>query len=347
MTKKKACNNDSINNIVTSVDVARLAGVSQSSVSRVLNGDSSRNVKPETKERVLAAAKELGYKPNIIARSMISHKTDIIGVVIGNPVGPFYFKIMLNLMTKIQELGKQCLMFNVKTGENIDKILQRVLQYQVDGIIITAAALSPEMANICIENKTPIVLFNRFVVGLNVSSVYCDNIEAGITVAKFLWEKGCKNIGYIGYEKDAASEIERKIGFYGELRKYGIYNVLGERADYTYESGYAAAIRLLRQDNKIDAIFCSSDLIAMGAMDAIRFEMGLKVPEDVSVVGFDDISMAGWSTYDLTTVHQPVEELGDKAMDILSQLIENPSKAPIIRMLRMEVVERGSTNKIK
>jgi DNA-binding LacI/PurR family transcriptional regulator len=345
--KKNSFNKTNTGRVVTSMDVAKLAGVSQSSVSRVLNADSSREVKDKTREKVLAAAKELGYKPNIIARSMISRKTDIIGVVIGNPVGPFYSKIMMNLMTKIQEQGKQCLMFTVEAGEDIDKILQRVLQYQVDGIIITAAALSPEMANLCIQNETPIVLFNRFVADLNISSVYCDNIEAGRIVAKFLWEKGYKNIAYIGYEKDAASEVERKIGFYGKLREYGIYNVPGERADYTYESGYKAAIRLLKQDNPPEAIFCSSDLIAMGAMDAARLEMGLKVPEDVSIIGFDNIPMAGWPSYNLTTVHQPVEELGAETMEILSELIKNPEKGPITRMLRMELVERGSTNKVK
>ncbi|MFT5874918.1 MAG: DNA-binding LacI/PurR family transcriptional regulator [Clostridium sp.] len=348
MTKNKnSFNKSNLSKVITSVDVAKLAGVSQSSVSRVLNADSSRGVKQKTREKVLAAAEELGYNANIIARSMISHKTDIIGVVIGNPVGPFYSKIMMNLMTKIQERGKQCLMFTVESGEDIGKILQRVFQYQVDGIIITSAALSNEMANSCIRNETPIVLFNRFVAGLNISSVYCDNIEAGRIVAQNLWEKGHKKIAYIGYEKDAASEMEKKIGFYGKLREYGVYNIIEERADYTYESGYKAAIRLLRQGNIPDAIFCSSDLIAIGAMDAARFEMGLKVPEDISIVGFDNISMAAWSSYDLTTVHQPVDELGDETMDVLCELIENPGKAPITRMLRMEFIERSSTGKVK
>lgn len=345
--KKNSFNKANAGRVVTSIDVARLAGVSQSSVSRVLNADSSREVKEEIREKVLAAAKQLGYKPNIIARSMISRKTDIIGVVIGNPVGPFYSKIIMKLMTKIQESGKQCLMFTEKSGENLDNILQRVLQYQVDGIIITSAALSREMANQCIQTETPVVLFNRFVPGLNVSSVYCDNIEAGRIVAQFLFEKEYKNIAYIGYEKDAASEMERKIGFYGKLREYGVSNVVEERSDYTYESGYEAAIRLLKQNKKLDAIFCSSDLIAMGAMDAARLEMNLKIPEDISIIGFDNVPMAEWPSYNLTTVHQPVEELGDETMDVLCELMENPGIDPITRMLRMQLVERGSTNKVK
>lgn len=331
------------NKIVTSMDVARLAGVSQTSVSRVFNADCSREVKQETREKVLAAAKKLGYKPNIIARSMISRKTDIIGIVIGNPVGPFYTKIITSLTAKIQEQGKQCLMFTVESEQDIDIILERVLQYQVDGIIITAAALSREMANLCIQNDTPVVLFNRFVPGLNASSVYCDNIEAGRIVAQYLAESGHENIAHITYKKDSSSVIERRIGFYGMLREYGIYNVVEEVCDYTYESGYNVALKLLKQENRPDAIFCTSDLIAMGAMDVARFEMGLKVPEDIAIVGFDNIPMASWSAYDLTTVNQPVELLVEETVNTLSQLIEKPSIGPISKMLKMDLVKRGST----
>ncbi|MGB5823113.1 MAG: LacI family DNA-binding transcriptional regulator [Proteocatella sp.] len=344
-TKKYTLSKVNTGRLVTSVDVARLAGVSQSSVSRVFNSDSDREVKANTREKVMEAAEALGYKPNIIARSMISRKTDIIGVVIGNPVGPFYSKIMMNLITKIQEQGKQCLMFTVEAGQDIDIILQRVLQYQVDGIIITAAALSPDMANLCIQNETPIVIFNRFVSGLNVSSVYCDNIEAGRIAAEHLWNKGYRNIGYIGYEKDAASEVERKVGFYGKLRECGVYNVLEDRSDYTYESGYKAALRLLGRENRPDAVFCSSDLIAMGAMDAARYGMGLRVPEDVAIMGFDNIDMSSWPTYDMTTVHQPVDELGEETLRVLGELIKKPGMAPINKMLRMELIERESTKR--
>lgn len=341
--EKKEINKPKSNRVVTSMDVAELAGVSQTSVSRVFNTDSSRGVKQETREKVLAAAKELGYKPNIIARSMISRKTDIIGLVIGNPVGPFYTKIITSLTSKIQEQGKQCLIFTVDSEQDIGRLLERVLQYQVDGIIITAAALSREMANLCVQNDTPIVLFNRFVPGLNASSVYCDNIEAGRAVAQYVAERGHKNIAHITYKKDSSSVLERKFGFYGKLRELGIYNVIEEVADYTYESGYNAALKLLTQESRPDAIFCTSDLMAMGAMDAARFKMGLKIPGDLSIIGFDDIPMASWEAYDLTTVNQPVELLVEETVNTLTQLIDNPENGPIVKMLKMELVKRGST----
>lgn len=336
-----------INKLITSMDVAKLAGVSQTSVSRVFNPDSSREVKQETREKVLKAAKELGYKPNFIARSMISKKTNIIGIVIGTPVGPFNTKVITNLTAKIQELGKQCLIFTVDAEQEIDKILGKVLQYQVDGIIVTAPALSREMANLCIQNETPVILFNRFVPGLNASSVYCDNIDAGRSVAKFLVECGYKRIAHITHEKQSASALERKIGFYGMLREANINNVIEENAEYTYESGYEVGMKLLNQEVLPEAIFCISDLIAMGIIDAAKLEFGLRIPEDIAVVGFDDIPMASWGAYNLTTVHQPVDLLVNETIDTLMELIENPNIGPISKMHKTSLVKRGSTAYVK
>lgn len=340
-------NESRFNKLVTSMDVAKLAGVSQTSVSRVFNPDSSREVKEETKEKVLKAAKELGYRPNFIARSMVSGKTGIIGLVVGSPVGPFNNKIITTLLTKLQEEGKQCLIFTFESGQDLDIILQRVLQYQVDGIIITSAALSKDMANTCIENETPIILFNRYIPGLNASSVYCDNIEAGRTVAKLFAESGFKKITHITYEKDSASATERKIGFYGMLRKYGVYNVQELSADFTYESGFDTGMKLFKQPNIPEAIFCTSDLIAMGVMDAARYKFGLKIPQDISIVGFDDIEMASWKGYNLSTVCQPVDILVKNTIDVLKTLIEGNTMEPIFKMVKTNLVQRGTTIKNK
>lgn len=336
-------NESHFNKLVTSTDVAKLAGVSQTSVSRVFNPESSRTVKEETREKVLKAAKELGYRPNFIARSMISKRTGIIGVVVGSPVGPFYNKIITSLIVKLQNEGKQCLLFTFESGQNIEIILQRVLQYQVDGIIITAAALSHDMANICIENETPIILFNRFVPGLNASAVYCDNIEAGRMVARLFAEAGYKNIAHVTYDKDSASALERKIGFYGMLREFGIYKVQELSSDYTYDSGYETGMKLFNKGNPPEAIFCTSDLIALGIMDAARIEFGLKVPEDISVVGFDDIEMASWKSYDLTTVRQPVDELIEDTINLLDLLIETRSFEPVFKVVKTKLIQRRST----
>lgn len=336
-----------LNKMVTSMDVARIAGVSQTSVSRVFNPHSTRGVGQETKEKIIKVARELGYMPNFIARSMVSRKIGILGVVVGSPMGHFNNKVIWSLLTKFQKDGMQCLIFTVENGQDINIILQRVIQYQVDGIIIMAAALSNEMANLCIENNTPIILFNRFVPGLNASSVYCDNIKAGRIVGSFFGDSEFKKIAHVTYVKDTVSAVEKKIGFYGMLREYGINNIKEYRADYTYEAGRKVGWEILNQGNSPEAIFCTSDMIAMGIMDVARYEVGLKIPQDISIVGFDDIEMASWPSYNLTTVCQPIDLLVNNTIDTLTELINNKFREPAYKVVETTLIQRGTTIKIK
>ena len=229
----------------------------------------------------------------------------------------------------------------------MDQILHRVLQYQVDGIIITAAALSNDMADICIKNETPIILFNRLAPGLNVSSVYCDNIKAGRSVGKLFAGQGFKNIVHITYEKDSISTVERKVGFYGKLRENGIYNIQELKSDYTQSSGFKSGMELFSQSVIPEAIFCASDLIAIGVMDAARYKFGLKIPQDLSIVGFDDIEMASWQSYNLSTVRQSVDLLVKETIDVLFKLIEEGSENPIYKLIETELILRGTTMNAK
>ena len=336
-----------LSKIVTSLDVARIAGVSQTSVSRVFNPQSSRVVGQETRDKITKVASELGYRPNIIARSMVSRKIGIVGIVVGSPIGPFTNKTIFSLLTNFQKKGLQCLIFTVERGQNMTTIFERVLQYQVDGIVITAAALSEEMDNLFIENNTPVILFNRVVPGSNASSIYCDNIKAGRAVGKLFGDIGFKRIAHVTYEKDATSAVERKMGFYGMLREYGISNIKEYRSDFTYEAGRKVGMQILNENNIPDAVFCASDLIAMGIMDVARYEFGLKIPEDISIVGFDDIDMASWPSYDLTTVRQPIDLLVNNTIDAMIQLITNKTKDPIFKTIDTLLIERGSTIGIK
>ncbi|SKA92864.1 transcriptional regulator, LacI family [Caloramator quimbayensis] len=333
------------NKSVTSKDVAKLAGVSQSSVSRVFNPNSERSVKPEIREKILKAANELGYKPNFIARSMISKRTGIVGLVVGGPIGPFYNKVILNIVVQLQIKGYQCLIFSLDSEHHIDEILEKVLQYQVDGLIITSAALSNDIIKLCIENKTPLILFNRVIKNLDISSVYCDHNEAGRMVGEFFANLGFKNIVNITYKKNTTMTAERKTGFYNALYERGINNILEISSDYTYDSGYKAAVELLKK-KRPEAVFCSSDLIAMGFMDAARYEFGLNIPEDISIVGFDDIEMASWHSYNLTTVSQPVQTLAHSTVEVLIRLIEEGLDKPIYKKINTNLIIRGTTKKL-
>lgn len=331
------------NKSVTSKDVAKLAGVSQSSVSRVFSSEGGRGVKPEVREKILKVAKEIGYIPNLVARSMSSGKTNLIALIVGDQLGPFYNKIIDLFVEGIQEIGKQCIVFKVPRQERIDDIISKVIQFQVEGVIITSSAVSQVITETCEGNNIPVVLFNKYIPGINISTAYVDPIEGGGLVADYLLSKGHKSIGYIHFKNETSQEVEKKIGFYSKLRQAGIYNIQEENSDYDYDSGYDAGKRLLNSENIPTAVFCTSDLIAMGVMDAAKNEYSLRVPEDISVIGYDDIKMASWKAYNLTTVRQPIEILVKEAINILKDLIKNNNSEPVIKMIRPELVIRKSS----
>lgn len=329
----------SLDRKVTSRDVARVAGVSQSTVSRVFSDVNS--VKPELKERVYRAAKEIGYRPNLVARGMISGKTNVIGLVVGDNLDPFYNRIINKFAEAIQKMGKQCLIFKVPRQDQLGKIVERVLQFQVEAVIVTASAMTKVMAEVILENNVPVILFNRFIPGLDISTVYVDAVNGATTVAEYLYQKGHRNIGYIQYIKETGEELEKKIGFYSKLRQYGIFQIKEETAEYDYQSGFEAGIRLLSGEDAPSAIFCTSDLIALGVMDAARKELGLRIPEDVAIIGYDDIEMSSWESYSLTSVHQPVEEMIEKTMEILDNLLKGEKRRDV-KMFNPVLKQRNS-----
>lgn len=331
------------NKSVTSKDVAREAGVSQSTVSRVFNKPDGYGVKPEVKERVLEAARNIGYTPNLMARGMISGKTNIVGLVVGDSVGPFYNRIINEFMERIQSIGKQCLVFKVPRQDQIDYIIERVMQFQVEAVVITASAMTRVMAEMMVDNDIPVILFNRFIPGVGANMIYADPIEGASLVAEYLYEKGHTEIAYIQFHQETAEENEKKVGFYSKLRQYGICEIEEEKAGYTYQGGYEAGLRLLSKSNPPSAIFCTSDMMAIGVMDAARVELGLRVPEDVAVVGYDDVEMASWKSYQLTTVQQPVPEMVEATIEILKDVLgEKEDREKRVRLVKPILIKRES-----
>lgn len=332
-----------LNKSVTSNDVAKIAGVSQSTVSRVFSGTSKYPVKEELKNRVLKAAREVGYCPNMVARGMTNGKTNMVGLVIGDNLGPFYNAIVNVLVGKLQKMGKQCLVFKASRTERLDKVIEGVLKFHVEVAIVTASAMTKVMTEEIERNDIPVILLNRFIPGLEVSTVYVDPLEGSRKVAEYLCSKGHKNIGYIHLKYEADEETEKRIGFYSALRQHQIYQIKEETSGYDYREGYEAGLRMLSTPNRPTAIFCTSDLIAMGVIDAARNRLGLRIPEDLAIVGYDDIEMASWDNYNLTTVHQPADRLTDKIVEIIQYYLETEGeKETIVEMIEPELVERGS-----
>jgi DNA-binding LacI/PurR family transcriptional regulator len=326
------------------IDVARLAGVSQAAVSRAFTPGAS--VSAEVRQQVLAAAEQLGYRPNAIARSLITNSTNIIGVVQVRFGNPFYSQIFKEFTQKLQDLGYSILLLNAAQDHEIEQTLPTALQYHVDGLIITSATLTSKMADECARIGTPVVLFNRYEMGTTANAVCCDNVGGGKLVANALLDAGYERLAYIAGEEGSSTNRDREQGFSQQLQTRGHTLAFRESGNqYTYEAGYAAAKRLLQNDTPPDAIFCASDLMAMGALDAAK-EYCLKIPEDLGIVGFDDIEMAAWPSYAITTVRQPVDRMVDTTIEILLTAIENPEAETVMKWIPATLVERKSTRAV-
>jgi DNA-binding LacI/PurR family transcriptional regulator len=325
---------------VTSVDVARLANVSQSAVSRSFNENGK--VSAETRAKVLAAARTLGYTPNVMARSLITQRTNMIGLVMADITNPFYPTVLEKFTLRLREMGQQVLLFTVPPDQDADALLPSLLEYQVDAVIITSATLSSDMAWTLARQGRPVILFNRYVPNAGVSAVCCDNVEGGRLVANLLLNGGHKRLAYIAGKSNTSTNIDREKGFTDRLRERGITEWLREQGEYTYESGYEATCRLLRSDAPPSAIFCANDIMALGALDAARAACGKRVPEDVSIIGFDDIPTANWPAYNLTTIRQPVNRMISATLDLLKERLEEPQVEPVLKLLPGVLVARGS-----
>lgn len=324
---------------VTSVDVARRAGVNQSTVSRAFKDD--RTISPQTRARVLDAARALGYTPNAIARSLITRRTNIVGMVMSNISSPFQPYVLEKFIHALQGIGLQTLVFTAGPGQEADDILPLALEYQVDALVITTAALSSARIAECLRTGTPVILFNRYLLGVEVDAVCGDNLRGGALAADHLLATGCHRLAYLAGNINSSTNRDRERGFMERARECGVEPQRAQAA-YTYEAGYAAAARLLAQGALPDGLFCPSDIIALGAMDCLR-ERGVRVPESCAVVGFDDIPMAAWAAYSLTTIRQPVDAMIAATCDRLLNRRAAPDAAPVVTLLAGTLIARRST----
>jgi DNA-binding LacI/PurR family transcriptional regulator len=221
---------------VTSVDVARLAGVAQSTVSRTFSDDNS--ISPETRARVIAAARQLGYTPNAIARSLITRQSNIVGIVMAGISSPFQPYILEKFIEKLQALGRQTLVFSAGPNQEVDDILPAALQYQVDALIVTSVNLSSHKIAECAQRGIPVILFNRYLTDDQVSIVCCDNADGGRQVADLLLDAGHTRLAYIAGSETSSTNRDRERGFTERLQSRGIDSWLREPARYSYEAGY-------------------------------------------------------------------------------------------------------------
>ena len=328
---------------VTARQLARQLGVSQSTVSRAFTVHAS--IAPAMRERVMAAAGALGYQPNVIARSLSTRRSNIVGIVMASMTNPFYPELLEQLTRALQQVGLQTLLFNAPPGEDVDGQLPLLLQYQVDAVVIASATISSAMVQKWTATGRPAVLFNRTVPGAGVTSVSCDNVAGGRAVADLLMRLGRRRPAFVAGRLDTSTNADREQGFTERLAEFGIpLHACGGGHDYGYQPGYQATLQVAA--SRPDAIFYANDITALGGMDALRQELGMSVPDDVAVVGFDDISLAAWPSYRLTTVRQPMEAMIAATVACLTANMQASSQVAEALVMPGPLIERASTSRL-
>ncbi|HHB83326.1 MAG TPA: LacI family DNA-binding transcriptional regulator [Devosia sp.] len=324
----------------TESDVAKLAGVSQSAVSRAYTPGAS--IAKSTRERILKAAQSLGFQKNLMAQSLATRRSNIVALAISNLENPFYAQVAKELSERLRDTGRHILLFITSDDGTSDPELEKVLSYQVDALILTATTATTEITRHCQNSGIPIVQINRESKISGISTVRGENHRAAEQVAQFLIAGGHQNFAFIGGNKDSNISQIRQDAFINYLNTTGFHDIQVAYGDYSFQGAAAATRKILQAGRPVDAIFCASDYMAFAAMDVVKREFGLKIPEDVSIVGVDDVPEASHSAYDLTTYSQPAGSLAEEAIKIIDQQIANPGRRAQRREVRGELILRGS-----
>ena len=331
---------------VTSIDVARRAGVSQSAVSRVFTPGASASKKMT--ERVRQAADDLGYRPNVLARSLITGRSRIIGLVVAYLDNQFYPDALERLSAALQARGYHILIFMAgNSQEDVESVIDDLMDYQVDGIIAASINLSGELTERCRGAGIPVMLFNRGIAGSGLSAVTSANRTGGAAVADFLLAGGHSRIAHISGWLGASTGRDRRDGFVEALQADGHDLAFEADGAFCRQTAARAAREMMDAPNPPDAIFVGNDHMAFSVLDTLRFDLELSVPEDVSIVGYDDVTMAAWSSYDLTTFRQPVNRMVEATVDTLLAEIEIGRPPGTVTEIEGELILRGSAKRPK
>jgi LacI family transcriptional regulator, galactose operon repressor len=311
--------------VITSIDIAREAGVSQTTVSRVLNGDP--RVAKSTRKRVVDAIERRGYTPNAIARGLVTSRTNLVGVVISDIMNPFYPELLEAIVAQLSEHGLKTVFSNA-SGQPEDVYTRLLVEQRVDGMIVTSALLDSATVRRLAEQRFPIVLANRYVDGVECDTVSGDNRGGARAAAEHLLELGHERIAILVGHPQSSTSRDRFSGFREAVEEAGIEldPALVRPGGYRYDAAYAETLRLFELAAPPTAVFCLNDLMAFAALNAAR-SARVAVPEDLSVIGFDDIRMSSWQAFELTTVRQPLAEMARTSVDLLAQRVEAPGSS--------------------
>jgi len=302
---------------VSAQKVADLAGVSRSAVSRTFTDGAS--VSDATRRKVLSAATTLGYHVNHLARGLIQDRSNIVCLVVSDITTPFRARMLEALTRRLQAIDKVAMVINTGgDSESVSGALQQALRFRADATVVLSGTPAASLVETCVANGQRVVLINRDDQLTGSENLAVDN-EAAASEALFLLRRaGCQRLAVVSSEAETPSLVARHSAFTRAASAAGLTATLTRIGATSYASGVEAARRLFSRSNAPDGVFCVTDLLALGFMDAARHEFGLAIPKDLCVIGFDDIEQAGWESYRLTTFAQPATQMVDHIAALLS-----------------------------
>lgn len=324
---------------ITLKDVAERAGVSRSAVSRTFTEGAS--VSEKTRKKVRKAANELGYSPNALASSLTTGRTKLIGLVSNNFHNPIFLEVFDLFTRGLQTRGLRPLLVNLSHETDPENSLSMLRQYSVDGVIVASSTLPPDFAKAFRQAGIPVVhSFGRHSTSPDVHVVGIDNVECGRLAARALIERGYHKVGFLGGPALATSTQDRFGGFVSELQTRSDIEVSHSFAEgYSFDAGRDEMNRLLNEGPLCEAYFCGDDVLSIGALSALQMA-GLNVPDDVGIIGLNDMEMARWENINLTTIHQPVRQIIDSSIELIAAMMAEPERYPEARLFPCHVVER-------
>lgn len=326
---------------VNSFDVARLAGVSRSAVSRTFTDGAS--VSEETREKVTRAATELGYRVNVLARSLHKQKSDLVGVVAADLDNPFRGEQIDLLSQGLLEMGLRPILLRGDPSTDVADLIGSLLQYSVAGVIVTSDTPPEEICRECLENGVPLVVVNKRDPGAPVDRVVTDFEAGGRLAFDHLISCGCRKLAVVTPERSSYSVNGRALAFEQAANDAGFPVVRIAWGTQSYDGGLAASAYVNRVKSEIDGVFCTADYLALGVLDGLRHEHGIRVPEDMQVIGYDDIVQASWKSYDLTTIVQSRKDLCDITLNLLMQRLVDPDLPQQIEVSGVSLRQRKTT----
>lgn len=325
---------------VTLKEVAERAGVSRSAVSRTFTDGAS--VSDRMRRKVERAARELGYSPNALASSLTTGRTKLIGLVSNNFHNPIFLQVFDLFTRGLQDRGLRPLLVNLTDETDPENSVRMLRQYSVDGVVVASSTLPPEFAKAFRDAGVPVVhSFGRYSSAPQVHVVGIDNKEAGRIAARALIERGYDHVGFMGGPETATSTQDRYAGFMTEIATHPKIKVNYSFARaYSFDAGRQEMQRLLK-GSPAQAYFCGDDVLSIGALSAIA-DKGLNCPQDIGLIGLNDMEMARWENINLTTVHQPIRQIVTSSIELMTAILDEPDRYPEARIFSCSVIERGT-----